>query len=212
MIVERSLQGIQLHPVDGRLLVAEKPSGLLCQPGLGPELADSLITRLQQDWPTARLVHRLDRDTSGLLVVALDPDMHRALSQLFADREVHKIYLADVMGIPDRSQGTVTLAIAKRSHRPPVYGPDPTGKACRTNWKLLKTCGTWSRLELNPETGRSHQLRVHLAAIDHPILGDPLYGDSGAMMARRLRLHASQLLFKHPFTGKPLGFDSACPF
>ena len=210
----RSQKGpeIHLHHVDHRLLVAEKPSGLLCQPGLGPELADSLITRLQQAWPTARLVHRLDRDTSGLLLVALDPDMHRALSRLFAERAIHKIYIADVAGVPDSNEGTITLAIAKRSHRPPLYGPDPMGKPCRTNWQLLKACGTWSRLELNPATGRSHQLRVHLAAIGHPILGDPLYGEPETMMADRLRLHASQLSFLHPFTGKPLSFDSACPF
>ena len=210
----RSQKGpdIHLHHFDDRLIVAEKPSGLLCQPGLGPELANSLITRLEQAWPTARLVHRLDRDTSGLLLVALDPDMHRALSRLFAERAIHKIYIADVAGVPDSNEGSITLAIAKRSHQPPLYGPDPMGKPCRTNWRLREACATWSRLELNPETGRSHQLRVHLAAIGHPILGDPLYGKPETMMADRLRLHASQLSFLHPFTGKPLSFDSSCPF
>lgn len=203
---------IHLHYADDRLLVTEKPSGLLCQPGLGPELVDSLMTRLQREWPTARLVHRLDRDTSGLLLVALDPDMHRALSRLFAERAIHKLYVADVAGVPARSEGTINLAIAKRSHRPPLYGPDPMGKPCKTNWRLLKPCETWSRLELNPETGRSHQLRVHMAALGHPILGDPLYGKPETMTANRLRLHASQLSFLHPFTGQPLSFDSACPF
>ncbi len=203
---------IHLHHVDDRLLVAEKPSGLLCQPGLGPELADSLISRLQRDWPTARLVHRLDRDTSGLLLVALDSDTHRALSRLFAERAIHKIYVAEVAGIPDRNEGTITLAIAKRSHRPPLYGPDPMGKPCGTNWRLLQACGSWSRLELNPETGRSHQLRVHLAAIGHPILGDPLYGDPRTMMADRLRLHACQVSFLDPFTANPMSFGSVSPF
>jgi len=206
------VQDIQLHHVDDRLLVAEKPSGLLCQPGLGPELADSLITRLERDWPTARLVHRLDRDTSGLLLVALDSEMHRALSRLFAQREIHKIYVADVAGVPDSNTGTITLAIGKRSHRPPIYGPDLMGKPCTTHWRLLRACGEWSRLELNPETGRSHQLRVHLTAIGHPILGDPLYGNPDHMIANRLRLHASQIAFMHPFTGESLRFDSVCPF
>ncbi len=204
---------LHLHHVDDRLIVAEKPAGLLCQPGLGPELADSLITRLQREWPTAQLVHRLDRDTSGLLLVAIDPAMHRALSRLFAEREIVKTYLADVAGVPHQNEGTITLAIAKHSHRPPLYGPDPLGKPCKTRWRRLQAHGTWSRLELSPETGRSHQLRVHLAAIGHAILGDPLYGGrETAPEADRLRLHASDLGFLHPFSGIPLGFHSPCPF
>lgn len=203
--------GLHLHHADERMLVAEKPSGLLCQPGLGPDLADSLITRLQEQWPTAQLVHRLDRDTSGLLIVALDPEMHRALSRLFAERKIHKTYIADVWGIPDQREGMITLPIAKRCHRPPLYGPDPAGKPCITKWTRLSADQHSSRLALNPETGRSHQLRVHLAAIGHPILGDPLYGNHKTR-ADRLRLHASQLAFRDPITDRPMSFQSPCPF
>jgi tRNA pseudouridine32 synthase/23S rRNA pseudouridine746 synthase len=206
----------------GHLLVADKPSGLLCQPGRGPHLADSLLTRLRQQWPTAQLVHRLDRDTSGLVLLALDPALHRALSQLFAERLVRKTYRADVLGVPAQRAGGIHLPLARRSRQPPLYGPDPAGKPAHTDWQLLEACGLWSRLELQPHTGRSHQLRAHLAAIGHPILGDPLYGNQGEAMpetgctagaaASRLRLHATALAFRHPLSGDDLQFHSACPF
>ncbi|MCX5945252.1 MAG: RluA family pseudouridine synthase [Cyanobacteria bacterium] len=160
----------------GPLLVADKPSGLLCQPGRGPALADSLLTRLRQRWPQAQLVHRLDRDTSGLLLLALDPDLHRALSQLFAERLVSKTYRADVLGVPAQPAGSIHLPLARLSRHPPLYGHDPTGKPAHTDWQLLTAGPGLSRLQLQPQTGRSHQLRAHLAAIGHPILGDPLYG------------------------------------
>ena len=207
-----SVAGISIHYCDASLLVAEKPAGLLCQPGRGPELADSLLTRLQREWPTARLAHRLDRDTSGLLLVALDADLHRALSRLFAERQIVKTYRADVAGALAQTAGVIALPIAKRGDRPPRYAPDPAGKPCHTGWRLLEVCGAWSRLELTPETGRSHQLRVHLAAIGHPILSDPLYGDPAARPAPRLCLHASRLQFIQPLTGQPLAFHSPCPF
>jgi len=224
----------------GPLLVADKPSGLLCQPGRGPHLADSLLTRLRQQWPTAQLVHRLDRDTSGLVLLALEPDLHRALSQLFAERLVHKTYRADVRGVPAQPAGSIRLPLARQSRQPPLYGPDPAGKAAHTDWQLLEGCGLWSRLELHPHTGRSHQLRAHLDAIGHPILGDPLYGaqtrqdpaqahlnpgvpalrpgvaENGEVsrgpQATRLRLHATALAFRHPLSGDALQFHSACPF
>jgi tRNA pseudouridine32 synthase/23S rRNA pseudouridine746 synthase len=179
---------------DARLLVADKPSGLLCQPGRGPELADSLLTRIRRHWPWAELAHRLDRDTSGLLLVALDPDMHRALSRLFAERRVDKTYLADVAGIPARSEGSIELPLAKLSDRPPRYGYDPTGKPSRTDWRLLDTHDGWCRLML------------------HPLLGDPLYGATDSEPISRLRLHASELRFAHPFTGEELSFEAPCPF
>ena len=224
----------------GALLVAEKPSGLLCQPGRGPHLADSLVTRLRQQWPTAQLVHRLDRDTSGLVLLALEPDLHRALSQLFAERLVGKTYRADVLGVPAQPAGSIRLPLARQSRHPPLYGPDPAGKPAHTDWQLLEACSHWSRLELQPLTGRSHQLRVHLAEIGHPILGDPLYGAqarqdraqaslnpgvpalrpgvaengevSRGLQATRLRLHATALAFRHPLSGDALQFHSACPF
>ena len=217
----------------GPLLVADKPSGLLCQPGRGPHLADSLLTRLRCQWPGAQLVHRLDRDTSGLVLLALDPDLHRALSQLFAERLVSKIYRADVDGVPAKPAGTIQLPLARISRQPPLYGPNPAGKPAQTDWQLLEACQGWCRLELRPLTGRSHQLRAHLAAIGHPILGDPLYGaqakgERGAAVPDtglcrefgadpeppppRLRLHATALAFRHPLSGDCLQFHSACPF
>lgn len=198
------------------LLVLNKPHGLLCQPGLGPQLADSLISRVQSQWPSAQLVHRLDRDTSGLILVALCPELHRALSRLFAERRVSKRYVADVHGRPEQAAGLIELPIAKRQHRPPLYGVDPAGKACATRWRLLGRSSGCSRLELEPLTGRSHQLRVHLQAIGHPILGDPLYGpEASASLAApmaRLHLHAAGLGFAHPSSGQLLQFTAPPPF
>ena len=111
------------------LLVLNKPHGLLCQPGLGPELADSLISRVQQRWPQAQLVHRLDRDTSGLILVSITSELHRELSRMFAERQVQKRYVADVHGVPDQPHGLIEWPIAKRQHRPPLYGVDPAGRA-----------------------------------------------------------------------------------
>ena len=212
------IAGIPLLFLEDGLLVADKPSGLLSQPGLGAALSDSLLTRVQQEWPCAELIHRLDRDTSGLLLLATDREVHRAMSRLFAERRVAKTYRADVAGVPGRESGSIRLAIAKYADRPPRYRPDGAGKPCHTDWLMTESCGGWSRLKLTPHTGRSHQLRVHLAAIGHPILGDPLYGSvdtdvaSGAEGVNRLRLHASELAFEHPLSGKPLSFRSPCPF
>ena len=192
------------------LLVLNKPSGLLCQPGLAQP--DSLISRVQQHWPGAQLVHRLDRDTSGLILVALTPELHRALSRLFAERQVHKRYVADVLGVPAAAAGVIALPIAKRQHRPPLYGVDPAGRPCCTRWRLLAAHTASSRLELEPLTGRSHQLRVHLQALGHPIVGDPLYGVPEAASAARLHLHASGLRFCHPISGCGLAFELPVPF
>lgn len=194
---------------DPDLLVLEKPSGLLSQPGLGPELSASLITAVQSQWPEARLVHRLDRDTSGLILVARSPLVHRALSQAFAERRVEKRYVADVSGVPDGAEGWIDQPIAKRQHRPPLYGVDPAGKPCRTHWRLLAQTSSSSRLGLQPLTGRSHQLRVHLQALGHPILGDPLYGGRSAA---RMHLHACGLEFSHPSDGRWMHFHSPIPF
>jgi len=202
--------------IDPWLLAVAKPSGLLCQSGLGPTLADSLLERARRHWPTAQLVHRLDRDTSGLILVALTSELHRALSCLFAERRVQKRYVADVWGVPAQAEGLIELPIAKRQHRPPLYGVDPGGKACATRWQLMGRSSGCSRLELEPLTGRSHQLRVHLQAIGHPILGDPLYGpDASASLAapiQRLHLHAAGLGFTHPNSGQPLQFTAPTPF
>ena len=195
------------------LLVLNKPAGLLSQPGLGPELADSLISRVQAHWPQAQLVHRLDRDTSGLILVALTPELHRALGGMFAARQVHKRYVADVQGVPDAAEGVIELPIAKRQHRPPLYGVDAAGKPCSTAWRVVQTATGVSRLVLEPRTGRSHQLRVHLQAVGHPILGDPLYGPMGCPgPAARLHLHAAALSLVHPISAQPLVVEAPTPF
>jgi tRNA pseudouridine32 synthase / 23S rRNA pseudouridine746 synthase len=200
--------------LDPWLLALAKPSGLLSQPGLGPELADCLISRAQRRWPEARLVHRLDRDTSGLLLLARDADSHRRLSAAFAERRVRKTYLARVHGVPAARGGWIDQPLARLSTRPPRYGVVPVargGKRALTRWRRLD--GARDRLQdgcsllLQPHTGRSHQLRVHLAWLGHPLLGDPLYGPTaaaGGPPVSRLQLHAAGLRLRHPITGQPL--------
>ena len=196
---------------DPWLLALVKPSGLLSQPGLGPELADSLISRAQERWPEARLVHRLDRDTSGLILLARDATTHRALSAAFAERRVRKTYLAVVQGLPADRGGVINQPLARIATRPPRYGVVPLeqgGKPALTRWRVLRRFEGSSLLLLQPRTGRSHQLRVHLADLGHPVLGDPLYGEPAA--APRLQLHAAGLQLLHPATGKPLHLRSRC--
>ena len=211
---------------DSWLAAFDKPSGLLSQPGLGPDLADSLITRVQQRWPELRLVHRLDRDTSGLLLLAFTPLVHRQLSGLFAARAIHKAYLAEVAGHPRAQGGLIDRPLARIGTRPPRYGPLPEeqgGKPALTQWRVLQR--RWdgqdrpiSRLLLVPRTGRSHQLRVHLEQIGHPILGDPIYGSASGFSegasegADRLRLHAWGLRFRHPATGMTLRLRCPAPW
>jgi len=207
----RSDHGCCVLYADPWLLALLKPSGLLSQPGLGPELADSLISRAQERWPEARLVHRLDRDTSGLILLARDATTHRALSAAFAERRVRKTYLAVVQGLPADRGGVINQPLARIATRPPRYGVVPLeqgGKPALTRWRVLRRFEGSSLLLLQPRTGRSHQLRVHLADLGHSVLGDPIYGESAA--APRLQLHAAGLQLLHPATGKPLHLRSRC--
>ena len=202
---------------DPWLLVVEKPAGLLTQPGLGPDQADSLITRLNQEDPGLSLVHRLDRDTSGLLLVARSPEVLRVVSGLFASRRVAKLYVADVQGVPPGRGGRVDVPLARLQRCPPRYGFHPAGRPSRTRWRQMKTSPIANtphqRLWLQPLTGRSHQLRAHLAALGTPILGDPIYAlDPPAGPSGRMHLHATALSLLHPFTGKRLRCRSAVPF
>ena len=217
----RSDHGCCVLYADPWLLALLKPSGLLSQPGLGPELADSLISRAQERWPEVRLVHRLDRDTSGLILLARDATTHRALSAAFAERRVRKTYLAVVQGLPADRGGVINQPLARIATRPPRYGVVPLecgGKSAFTRWRVLRRFEGSSLLLLQPRTGRSHQLRVHLAALGHPVLGDPIYGDplygdplcGDPVAAPRLQLHAAGLQLLHPATGKPLHLRSRC--
>lgn len=199
--------------VDAAMLVYDKPTGLLSVPGLGPDKADCLLSRVQRLHPEARVVHRLDRDTSGLILFARSPAAQRALSRQFERRAVGKRYRALVAGRPEEAVGVIDLPLRKDMQRKYRHRVDHAhGKPARTRWRLLGEQGSATRLELIPETGRSHQLRVHCAAMGWPILGDPLYGSPDAPPADRLMLHAAELRLNHPDTGRPLHLRSDPPF
>ena len=199
---------------DECLLVLEKPTGLLAVPGRGPDLQDCLSARVQRDFPTALVVHRLDRDTSGLMVMALDAEAQRDLSGQFAVRTVEKRYVAVVFGCPEASAGRIDLPMRKDFDRPPRHMVDQVhGRPAKTLWRLVERAADRSRLEISPITGRSHQIRLHLATLGHPILGDNLYAHEEARaMSPRLLLHAVHLSLEHPRDGRCMAWDSACPF
>lgn len=200
--------------LDAQLIVLDKPSGLLAVPGLGPENQDNLASRVQAVYPEARVVHRLDRDTSGLIVMARDADSQRRLNCQFQERQVEKTYHAVVIGQPLDDAGCIEWPLRKDFARPPRHCVDPLlGKPATTFWCVLSRAADRARLELTPRTGRSHQLRVHLSHLGHPILGDPLYGQADAVgLADRLSLHASRLELEHPATGRRIAWASECPF
>lgn len=200
---------------DEFVLVLNKPAGLLSVPGRGEDKSDSLATRVQQQFADARIVHRLDRDTSGLLVMARGAEMHRRLSMAFAAREVDKRYVARVLGVPATATGEVNLPlIVDWPNRPKQHVNFSTGKPSLTRYSLCSKdmAGNTSLLELEPVTGRTHQLRVHLSEIGHPILGDTLYGGAATALATRLLLHARTLCFTHPETGEKLSFVCEAEF
>ena len=201
---------------DEAMIVLDKPSGLLSVPGRGPENHDSLSVRVQAQFPDALIVHRLDYDTSGLIVLARGKTMHRELSILFQERQVTKRYVAVVDGKPDADSGEVNLPLIVDWPNRPLHKVDfEIGKPALTFYQVLDhdTGRNCSRLSLSPETGRTHQLRVHMQALGHPILGDPLYADENAKAkSDRLMLHAEYLSFTHPVTGKMLEFTCPAPF
>ncbi len=215
-----------LH-ADDDLLVLDKPSGLLCVPGRGPDKQDCLSARAQQHWPGALIVHRLDQATSGLVLMARHPEAQRRLSLAFEQREIHKRYQAVVQGqMPAPPEGSewqsIDLPIAADWERRPLRIVDTAqGKPSLTHWRALAQgaaannhpLGPTTRVELEPVTGRTHQLRVHLAAIGHPILGDALYAGAEALAAAsRLLLHACEMGLAHPRHGGWCAFSSAPEF
>ena len=185
---------------DDWLLVVLKPSGLLSQPGRGPELQDSLISRVQRLDADLQLVHRLDRDTSGLILLARGRESLRRCSALFAERRVSKLYEAEVRGRL-RGRGRIENRLARLQRNPPRYGSHPEGRRAVTLWRTRSLRHGSTQLWLRPITGRSHQLRAHLAELGHPILGDPIYAENPV---GSLRLHACALALTHPFTGERL--------
>lgn len=210
--------------VDPHLIVLNKPSNLLSVPGRGPENADCLSARVQARWPDALVVHRLDMGTSGLMVMARGIQAQRALSQSFARRHTRKRYEAVVAGSVNEGlhatdpEGWHTIDLPLTvdwPNRPRSIVSASLGKPSLTRWRVLAqgTMDTRTRLLLEPVTGRSHQLRVHLQALGHPILGDSLYATGEALVAApRLLLHATQLTLPHPATGETLQWSSPAPF
>lgn len=199
---------------DETLLAIDKPSGLLSVPGRGEDKADCALSRVQADFPDALTVHRLDMATSGLLLFARSKEMQRALSGLFARGEMAKHYIADVWGVPDPSSCEISLPLITDWPRRPLQKVDwQIGKPSTTRYETLQVRADTARLALTPLTGRSHQLRVHLAQIGHPILGDEFYAhDQARAAAPRLALHAVSLRFTHPATGQPLCLETPVPF
>lgn len=198
---------------DDHLILIDKPSGLLSVPGRGAEKSDCAIARVQAEFPDALTVHRLDMATSGLLLMARSKEMQRALSGLFERGEVEKSYLADVWGVPSPASGTIDLPLITDWPNRPLQRVDhDIGKPSRTLYETISIKNVHARLKLAPLTGRSHQLRVHLAAIGHPILGDEFYATGKALAARpRLALHATHLAFVHPATDERMEFEAPCP-
>ena len=201
---------------DEFLLILNKPSGLLSVPGRGADKQDCLISRVQLQYPSALIVHRLDMSTSGLMILALNKDMESILSTLFQKRKVEKKYIAVVEGQVEKNEGLIDLPIITDwPNRPKQKVDYDCGKPSETLYKILQINNKTdtSRLELTPLTGRTHQLRLHLQAIGHAILGDELYASKKAQkMATRLNLHASELRFTHPITDEYLSFNSAPDF
>ncbi len=208
--------GLAIMHKDDALLVLNKPSGLLSVPGRGPKRQDCLSQRVQRQFPEALTVHRLDMETSGLLVMARSKLVHRQLSRLFQERAVHKGYVALVDGRVERLSGRIDLPlITDWPNRPRQRVDQERGKPSTTHFRVLQHDAreNTTRLELTPQTGRSHQLRVHLMALGHAILGDKLYASKAVRdRADRLLLHAASLSFVHPMTGEPLDFASEAPF
>ena len=198
---------------DAEVLLVDKPSGLLSVPGKGEHLADCLIARVQAVFPEALLVHRLDRDTSGVMIFAMTPHAQRHLGLQFEKRMTRKTYVARVWGVPEEKSGTVHLPlIVDWPNRPLQKVCHETGKPAQTDWKMLKTDGETSRMRLFPKTGRSHQLRVHMLALGHPILGDPFYATGPARDFPRLMLHSEELRFNHPQGGTSTKVRAKAPF
>ncbi len=197
---------------DHELLAVDKPSGLLSVPGKGPELADCLIARVHAEYPAALLVHRLDRDTSGVMLFALSARAQRHIGLQFEKRQTKKVYLAEVWGKLE-GKGRIDLPlIVDWPNRPLQKVCHETGKPAVTDWRS-KRSGDRSQVELRPETGRSHQLRVHMLSLGHPILGDPFYADDFAFQAAdRLMLHAWKLAIRHPDGGEAVEFRAKRPF
>ena len=203
---------------DEAVIVADKPAGLLSMPAGGGARNDCLASRVQALYPDALLVHRLDMATSGLIMLARGHEMLRCMNLAFEQRIVGKKYCAVVHGHMTEEQGEITLPLGSDPDNPPRQKVDPLhGRPARTRYRVLARSGAGddarTRVELTLYTGRTHQLRVHLLSIGHPIIGDPLYAPPAeAGREPRMCLHATSLAFILPRTRVPACFDSPVPF
>ena len=203
---------------DEHIVALNKPSGLLSVPGKNREHFDSLMLRVQSVWPDAGIVHRLDMMTSGIMVMAMNKDALRYLNRQFQDRLTDKFYIAVVTGHIEADTGSIDLPlICDWPNRPKQKVCHETGKPSLTHFEVLERGETnsnaWTRVKLTPITGRSHQLRVHLKELGHPILGDRLYAPEEVVaQADRLQLHAQRLEISHPVTEEKLVFEQGCEF
>ena len=208
--------GLDILYQDEDLLLINKPAGLLSVPGRGEDKQDCLIQRVQAELPDARIVHRLDMETSGVMMMALNAEVHRQLSMLFEQRKVQKRYIAVVGGQVKDESGLVDLPlITDWPNRPKQIIDHERGKPSRTSFKVISVDHDkkTTRVELIPETGRSHQIRVHLQSMGHAILGDRLYAsDMFREMSMRLLLHSTFISFDHPVSGNNISIASEAPF
>ena len=199
---------------DKDIIVVNKPSGLLSVPGRDPAHKDSIYSRILAEHPNSQVVHRLDMATSGIMVVALRRQAEKELKRQFRDRETQKVYFARVAGFIKAPKGKVDLPlICDWPNRPKQKVDHQIGKASLTNYEVISYGKRSTLVKLSPITGRSHQLRVHMMALGHPILGDGFYADPLAKrLAPRLLLHAASLTFSHPYSNKTMTFDCQTPF
>lgn len=201
-----------LH-ADEHLLFAMKPPGLLSVPGRGEDLADCMMSRLEATHPGVLLVHRLDRDTSGVMVFALMPGAQRHLGLQFERRVPTKTYVARVRGRLEPGEGTVDLPLAVDWPNRPLHRVDhANGRAARTDWRVVRASDAETRVRLTPRTGRTHQLRVHMLSLGHPILGDPFYAPETAAEHPRMMLHSQSLRLRHPDGGAWMTVSAAPEF
>lgn len=198
---------------DHELLIVNKPSGLLSVPGKGEHLADCLLARVQSSFPTALLVHRLDRDTSGVMVFAQTSHAQRHLGLQFEKRRTKKTYVARLWGRLEPREGEVDLPLCVDwPNRPLQHVDHENGKPAQTEWRVIRHDADETRVRFFPKTGRSHQLRVHALSLGHPILGDPFYAHGPARDFPRLMLHSEELRLLHPDGGMGMKFRAKAPF
>jgi len=200
---------------DEQIIIVDKPANMLSVPGRTPDKQDCLIHRVQKLFPEARFVHRLDFSTSGLLVIAQNRESHRDLGRQFESREIEKTYIAKVFGQPEQTSGVLNQPMRCDWERRPLQIIDyKLGKKALTYWRIIERFKNSCLVELSPTTGRTHQLRVHMQAMGHPIIGDELYAHETAYsMADRLNLHAKELIINHPVENNRMVFSSTCePF